>query len=150
MFWKKKNGTVLQEGTGEIGMLGMDTVFKGDIRFRGTLRIDGMVLGGISSAEGSGSVLIINQQAEVKGNIVSDSVLISGKVVGKVKALERIEIFRHGSLRGDVVTGDIMIEGGAEFEGNCQMIEPPPQPPKSAKGGGSTELQSGKDSARSA
>ena len=103
-------------------MLGLDTRFKGNIRFSGTLRLDGVVDGNISSVEGSGSKLIVNQDAVVNGNITSDSVLISGRVRGNIKAMERVEIFRPGSLKGDVYTGDIMIEGGSEFEGNCCML----------------------------
>ncbi|HKJ00656.1 MAG TPA: polymer-forming cytoskeletal protein [bacterium] len=105
----------------DIGLLGTDTKFEGAIRFRGTLRIDGTVVGNIAAEPGSGSVLIINQQATVTGDIVSDSVLISGRVEGNVHASERVEIFRSGLLRGDVFTADLMIEGGAEFHGYCHM-----------------------------
>jgi cytoskeletal protein CcmA (bactofilin family) len=105
----------------DIGLLGIDTKFEGTIRFAGTLRIDGTVVGSIRSEAGTGSVLIINQQATVTGDIVSDSVLISGRVEGDVHASERVEIFRSGLLKGDVYTADIMIEGGAEFQGYCHM-----------------------------
>jgi cytoskeletal protein CcmA (bactofilin family) len=126
LFWKKAEGTDNNSGepdNKEIGLLGMDTRFKGHVRFKGTLRLDGDVDGTIVSEEGSGSILIVNQNAVVNGNITSDSVLISGRVRGNIKAMERVEIYRSGSLKGDVYTGDIMIEGGAEFEGNCRMIK---------------------------
>ena len=123
MFWKKNGGSNNgSQPAREIGLLGIDTRFKGTIRFGGTLRLDGVVDGNITSPEGSGSKLIINQDAVVTGNITSDSVLISGRVRGSIKAMERVEIFRAGSLKGDVFTGGIMIEGGAEFEGNCCML----------------------------
>ncbi len=122
MFWKKTEGGNGARAPREIGMLGMDTRFKGNIRFGGTLHLDGHVDGTITSPEGSGSTLIINQNAVVNGNITSDSVLISGTVRGNIKAAERVEIYRSGSLKGDVYTADIMIEGGAEFEGNCCML----------------------------
>lgn len=102
-------------------MLGSDTRFEGAIRFTGTLRIDGIVVGDILSEPGSGSVLVVNKNAIVNGNIVSDSVLVSGRVEGNINAFERVEIFRAGYLKGDVRTADIMIEGGAEFEGYCHM-----------------------------
>lgn len=102
-------------------MLGTDTRFEGAIRFTGTLRIDGIVVGDILSEPGSGTVLVVNKDAVVNGDIVSDSVLVSGRVEGNINALERVEIFRAGYLKGDVRTADIMIEGGAEFEGYCHM-----------------------------
>ncbi len=122
MFGRRKNAN--GRPTSEIGLLGQDTCFEGQIRFAGTLRIDGTVVGDIVSEEGSGSMLVVNQQASVQGNITADAVLISGKVEGDVVAAERVEIFRSGHLKGDVYTGDIMIEGGAEFEGFCHMSGP--------------------------
>lgn len=119
----RKTGDRHSQGAGEIGLLGVDTRFKGHIRFRGTLRLDGEVEGTVVAEEGSGSVLIVNRKAVVTGNIVSDSVLISGSVVGNIKASEKVQIFRTGALKGDVFTGDIVIEAGAEYEGNCRMIK---------------------------
>jgi cytoskeletal protein CcmA (bactofilin family) len=110
----------------DVGLLGLDTHFKGAVRFRGRLTVDGTVTGGITSPEGSGATLVVTQNAVVTGDIVADSVLISGKVTGKIKAKERVEIFSAGLLKGDVQTGDIMIEGGAEFQGFCHMLRPQP------------------------
>jgi cytoskeletal protein CcmA (bactofilin family) len=112
----------------DIGLLGTDTRFEGSIRFAGTLRIDGAVVGNITSEPGSGSVLIVNQQATVQGDIVSDSVLISGHVEGTVRARGHVEIFRSGLLKGDVYTSGLMIEGGAEFQGYCHMDNGQPAP----------------------
>ncbi|MCH9045838.1 MAG: polymer-forming cytoskeletal protein [SAR324 cluster bacterium] len=121
MFGRNKNDT--SAASKDIGLLGIDTHFEGSIRFTGTLRIDGVVKGDIISEPGSGSILIINQQATVTGNIVSDSVLISGKVEGNLRAPQRVEIFRSGYVKGDIYTGGIMIEGGAEFDGYCHMMD---------------------------
>lgn len=121
MFTRNKNEK--DDASEEVGLLGIDTRFEGSIRFRGTLRIDGQVQGNIVSKGQGGSMLIVNREAVVTGDIVSDSVLISGRVVGNVSARERVEIYRTGYLKGDVHTADIMIEGGAEFDGYCHMIE---------------------------
>lgn len=110
----------------EIGLLGSDTRFEGTIRFEGTLRIDGAVVGNIESQPGSGSVLIINREASVVGDIVSDTVMISGQVEGVVHARERVELFKAGDLKGDIFTADVMIEAGAIFAGYCHMDEEPP------------------------
>lgn len=118
----------------DIGLLGLDSRFKGSVRFAGTLTIDGTVEGGISSVEGSGATLVVNQNAVVIGDIVADSVLISGKVTGNIKARTRVEIFSAGTLTGNVHTGDIMIEGGARFQGFCHMLREQPQGHAAAAG----------------
>ena len=117
-----KNESDNEGASSDVSLLGTDSRFEGAVRFAGTLRVDGAIKGDISSPAGSGSVLIVNAQAVVEGNIISDSVLISGRVVGNIQARERVEIFRTGYLRGDLHTGDIMIEGGAEFQGQCHML----------------------------
>lgn len=108
----------------DIGVLGLDTRVRGDVRFQGMLTVDGTIAGHIRAPEGSGAVLVVGENATVTGDIVSDSVLISGRITGSVKARERVEIFGTGVLHGDIETGDIMIQGGAEFQGRCQMLKP--------------------------
>jgi len=110
----------------EIGVLGLDSSVHGHVNFQGTLTVDGTVSGDVRSPEGSGAMLIVGQSATIEGDIVSDSVLIGGKVRGNVKARQRVEIFGTGVLHGDIETGDIMIQGGAEFQGRCEMLKPAP------------------------
>lgn len=133
----------------DIGLLGLDTRFKGDVQFKGTLTVDGTVNGRIVSPEGSGATLVVNQSAVVEGDIVADSVLISGRVTGNIKAKDRVEIFSAGKLKGEIHTGDIMIEGGAEFQGFCHMLREPPGSPAAAEApappnGSGTETKDGK------
>jgi cytoskeletal protein CcmA (bactofilin family) len=107
----------------DIGVLGLDSRVHGHIKFHGTLTVDGAVSGDVRSLEGSGATLIVGQSATIDGDIVADSVLIGGSVTGGIKAKQRVEIFGTGSLHGDIETGDIMIQGGAEFQGRCQMVK---------------------------
>ena len=122
MFGKNRHSDPMP-GSPEVGLLGVGTRFRGNIRFRGTLRIDGSVDGAVRAEPGSGSVLVINQNANVLGSVVADSVLISGTVAGDVIAHGRVEVYRKGSVTGDIYTGEIMIEGGALFRGTCRMID---------------------------
>lgn len=136
---KKDSNTPDSVPSNEVSLLGTDSRFVGTVRFEGTLRVDGHITGDIFAPVGSGSVLIINDAAVVHGNIVSDSVLISGEVRGDVRALDRVEIFRKGLLAGNIHTGDIMIEGGAEFQGQCHMLRDGEEPPEPARDSGSGE-----------
>ena len=101
--------------------MGADVHFEGRVQFEGTMAIDGTVIGEITSPVGSGAMLTVNQQGSIKGDITSDTVLISGTVEGDVHAKVRVEMLRTGILRGDIFTRDVMIEGGAGFEGFCHM-----------------------------
>ena len=94
---EKKRGT----GSDEIGLLGADSHFEGKVFFQGTLRVDGQVTGDMMAKTGTGATLIINQQARVTGNVVADHVLVSGYLKGDVRAEERVEIYRTGTVLGD-------------------------------------------------
>ena len=121
MFGKKRDAASTPVST-EIGLLGAGTRFRGTIRFKGTLRLDGEVVGDIRSDQGSGSILVINHTATVAGSVVSDSVIISGRVEGDILAQRQVEILRGGTLKGNIYTDEITIEAGASFQGQCHMI----------------------------
>ncbi len=104
------------------GLLGVGSRFEGEIRFDGTLRIDGDVLGQIICKSSKPSTVIITELAAVEADIVADNVIISGTVLGNVKATEKIELFAPGRLEGLVYTSDFSIEDGALFQGECIMI----------------------------
>ncbi len=119
MFKRKPDSR--QATSKEICLLGADVHFEGSLRFEGTLAIDGIVIGAVTASVGSGSLLSINQQAQITGDVTADMVLISGRVQGDVHARQRVELMRTAHLVGDIYTKDIMVEGGAGFEGFCHM-----------------------------
>jgi len=104
------------------GLLSVGSRFEGMIRFDGTLRIDGLVCGQIVCGSDKASKVIITEMAEVEADIVADIVIISGRVSGNVKAVEKLEIISPGRLEGLVYTSDFSIEDGALFQGECIMI----------------------------
>ena len=86
------------------------------------MRLGGEVGGEIRSDQGSGSILVINHTATVAGSVVSDTVIISGRVEGDILAQRQVEILRGGTLKGNIYTDEITIEAGASFQGQCHMI----------------------------
>ncbi|MGZ7079644.1 MAG: bactofilin family protein, partial [Thermoanaerobaculia bacterium] len=48
---------------------------------------------------------------------------ISGTVIGKIIADQRVEIHRNGKVFSDIDTPALVIEEGAIFQGNCTMGE---------------------------
>ena len=101
-------------------VLSGSTSFNGVMRFRSSLKINGVFKGEIIS-EG---FLIIGEGANVKANIKAESVIIAGEVKGNVEAKERLELLSTGKLYGNIRTKKLKMADGVIFEGKCEMIRP--------------------------
>lgn len=104
--------------SGELnGFLDKGSSFKGELEFDDTMRIDGKFNGRITSK----NELIVGDSATIEGDIHVGRVAISGTVIGKIVADQRVEIHRNGKVYSDVDTPALVIEEGAIFQGNCTM-----------------------------
>jgi cytoskeletal protein CcmA (bactofilin family) len=99
-------------------IIGEETEFKGTLKDKGNIRIDGKFEGEIQ-VEGN---VIVGKDAFIKANIRAKSINISGKVVGNIDCQEKVELFSSGSLEGKVKASDLTIAEGAFFNGECRMI----------------------------
>ncbi len=98
-------------------IIGPGTEFKGILKDKESIRIDGRFEGEIET-EGS---VIIGEDAVVQANIKANVVSIAGKVTGDINCEGRVEIFSTGSLEGRVKASDLTIAEGAFFNGECRM-----------------------------
>ena len=98
-------------------LIGKDTEFKGVLKDKENVRIDGKFEGEIQT-EGT---VIIGEDALVQANIRAKSVNIGGKVIGNISCEERVELFSSGSLEGKIKASDLTIAQGAFFNGECNM-----------------------------
>lgn len=106
--------------SGELnGFLDRGSSFKGELEFEDTMRIDGKFNGKISSK----NELIVGESAHIEGDVHVGRIAISGTVVGKIIADQRVEIHRNGKVYSDIDTPALIIEEGAIFQGNCTMGE---------------------------
>jgi cytoskeletal protein CcmA (bactofilin family) len=104
--------------SGELnGFLDRGSSFKGELEFEDTMRIDGKFNGRIVSK----NELIVGESATIEGDIHVGRVAISGTVIGKIVAAQRVEIHRNGKVYSDIDTPALIIEEGAIFQGNCVM-----------------------------
>jgi cytoskeletal protein CcmA (bactofilin family) len=99
------------------GFLDRGSSFKGELEFEDTMRIDGKFNGRIRSK----NELIVGESAHIEGEIHVGRIAISGTVVGKIQADQRVEIHRNGKVYSDIDTPALIIEEGAIFQGNCVM-----------------------------
>ena len=96
--------------------LGMNSSFKGELNVRGSLRVDGTVEGQLDA-----DYVILSESAEVKGEIKAERIIIGGKMDGKVRAQELVEIKSKGKVFGDIFTPKLTIIEGAELNGKVEM-----------------------------
>lgn len=110
------------KGSGELnGFLDRGSSFKGELEFEDTMRIDGRFNGRIVSK----NELIVGESAMIEGDVHVGRVAISGTVIGKITADQRVEIHRNGKVYSDIDTPALVIEEGAIFQGNCTMERKP-------------------------
>jgi cytoskeletal protein CcmA (bactofilin family) len=98
--------------------LGSSLHVKGEISGNEDLLIDGSVEGLIQLDERK---LTIGATAKVTADIIAREVVVYGTVKGNLRAKDRIEIKKDGSVNGDLTTARIMIEDGAYFKGSIEI-----------------------------
>ena len=106
------------------GFFDKDTEIKGDLSFKGSLRIDGHFKGTINSE----SVLIIGDKGKVEADIKIGNIIINGEITGNIQAREKVEINATGRVIGTVITPQLAVEEGAYLEANCQITNQVPLP----------------------
>src|SRR5246127_5497210 len=98
-------------------ILSSDVEIKGSIKFQKELLIDGKVEGEINS-EG---VLTIGENADIRGEIKTKSIIVFGKVHGNITVSERCELKSKCTLQGDLKAARLVIEEGATFIGKSEV-----------------------------
>lgn len=103
---------------GSSARLGASLHIKGEISGNEDLLIDGSVEGLIQLEERK---LTVGSTAKVTADVVAREVVVYGNVKGNLRARDRIEIKKDGSVVGDLTTARIMIEDGAYFKGSIEI-----------------------------
>ncbi len=101
-------------------ILGRDSEFEGNLKFYGTLLIDGSFKGNIT---GEGTILI-GKEGIIESDIYVSNIIIYGEVHGNIIAEEKIEINAPGKVFGYIEAPIIEIEKGVVLKGKCQTQRP--------------------------
>lgn len=113
---KKKDKTQF-ESPDRLNRLVAGTRILGDILSESSLRIDGEVIGNISTA----AKVVIGETGILKGNLNCAEADIEGTIEGKL-FIDGLLILRESSkIYGDIQTVKLHMEEGAVFEGACKM-----------------------------
>lgn len=107
-----------QDQTGWTGFLEHGVKVEGRLETTGTFRIDSAMKGTILSED----TLILGEHASVEGEIIGNRVVIGGRFDGTIQARGKVEIQPQAVVTGQVETPCLVIEPGAIFDGQCQML----------------------------
>ncbi|MEZ4334961.1 MAG: polymer-forming cytoskeletal protein [Myxococcota bacterium] len=93
------------------------SVLTGELRFAGSVRLDGRVEGQIHA----GQTVIVGEHAQIDASIEADSIEVFGTVVGDIRVTRRTLLHKSARVEGEIHTAGIVVEEGASFKG-CILI----------------------------
>ena len=103
-----------------VTIIGPGTEITGEIKCKGTIRIEGNVSGRVLSDD----TIVIHETGHVKADLLAGQVIVGGTVEGNVLAQDRIEVTTKARLIGDITAPRVSIADGVLFEGRCTMKAP--------------------------
>ncbi len=103
--------------TPSLNTIGQGTTIIGDVITNGDVRIDGQINGKLQS---SGRV-IVGTTGQIEGEIECRNGDLSGLINANIKVTELLILKASVKLTGNISTGKLAVEPGAEFTGHCSM-----------------------------
>jgi len=103
--------------SGALNIVGAGTSIEGDIISSGDIRIDGSLKGTVKTR----GKLVVGPSGNVEGEVYCQNADISGSIRGKVNVTELLSLKGTAKLSGEISTGKLSIEPGADFSGSCSM-----------------------------
>lgn len=113
----KKKGNVTFESPDRLNVIVEGSKIIGDMIMESNLRIDGLVEGNVSAA----SKVVIGKSGVIKGNLTCGDADIEGSVEGVLKIDGLLALRSTANINGEITTGKLQVEEGANFSGNCTM-----------------------------
>src|SRR5580658_6787157 len=105
--------------TARTAVLGKSVIVKGQIFSREDLTIDGEVEGTVELQEHR---LTIGPNGKVRASVKARELVVLGTIHGNVETTDKIDIRKEAKLVGDIRTARIVIEDGAYFKGNIDIV----------------------------
>lgn len=105
------------ESNGNTSIIKGGTTIKGNISGDDEVYVEGKIDGSIILK----SLLVLEKEGRVKGEVSSDNIIVEGKLEGQASVKNKIEIRKTGKFDGTVTCKQIAIEEGAFFQGEVKM-----------------------------
>ena len=94
-------------------IIGPNTNLKGDIDAGGFTRVDGSIIGNVTSK----GRIVIGERARMKSNISGTAITIGGVVFGNVIASELLVVLSTALVIGEIITRRIQADDGCLIHG---------------------------------
>lgn len=92
-------------------------VFEGSIQSPVDIRVDGIIKGNVR-IQGK---LVVGPTGSVEGEVLAAEASIAGKLRGSLEVKGLTTLAQTAQVQAELYTGQISIEAGAQFSGNCHM-----------------------------
>jgi len=125
MFKGEKNKGVV-DSPERLNRLVSGTKLKGDLTTESNLRADGLIQGSIS-CQGK---FVLGEQGKLEGNLVALEAEIEGTIDGDLTVDGLLMLRKSANILGSVQTGRLVIEDGAQINGNITTGDLPKIAPK--------------------
>ncbi|GLQ52451.1 polymer-forming cytoskeletal protein [Dyella flava] len=100
----------------ETSLIAHGTTIRGDVRFSGTLHLDGRIEGCVLG-EGPNALFTLSEHGHVQGEVRVPHAMINGQVTGDIYASERLELAAQARVTGDVRYNSLEMTSGAQVNG---------------------------------
>lgn len=103
--------------SGTVNIIGSGTSIEGDVVSGGDIRIDGNLKGTLKTR----GKLVVGPTGSIEGDVSCQNADVSGNVRGKINVTELLSLKNSAKINGEIITGKLAIEPGADFSGSCSM-----------------------------
>lgn len=103
--------------SGTVNIIGSGTSIEGDVVSGGDIRIDGNLKGTIKTR----GKLVVGPTGAIEGEVSCQNADVSGTIRGKINVADLLSLKNTAKINGEITTGKLAIEPGADFSGSCSM-----------------------------
>jgi cytoskeletal protein CcmA (bactofilin family) len=104
-------------------LIGEGMQVKGNLSFVDGMRIDGEVEGDVLAQGDGATLLVISENARVRGRVMAAHVIINGEVCGPVQSHEMLELQPKARVTGDVRYELLEMHPGAQVDGELKPLK---------------------------
>ena len=118
-MFNKNSGNMSKSApdSGTVNIIGAGTSIEADVVSSGDIRIDGNLKGTLKTR----GKLVVGPSGSVEGEVSCQNADVSGNVRGKLTVTDLLALKATAKVNGEITTGKLAIEPGADFSGSCSM-----------------------------